>query len=531
MVISLDIQTESFDNYFNESSENASILSRYLSDKHSSGSSVFFSCKKWTDEVEFEDKVEVEDEVHENSEDSTDKDGGPPVEALALPSDESKPIVENSVESPPALEVGEEKPASDMGNISNQDQEVTAGEDSELQKKNFVVVKRTEIVERCVLYVGLDSLTADMNDKLTVYFIRSTDGEVPKVADSNEGRAAFSEFFEFGVLTGDAFYGIANLMHQVYVPVVNKGQVQTDETGKSLSVIDETLRHELGTSINKFEQQLRHVVQTSRGDVRLTIPGITIVTPELAADDPLIVEEIERAVEEWTVVINAANEAEQNKPSRSQKQTPLGEIEFWRERSASLSALYEQIGMPRVQQMLQVMKIKDSPQLGSFHFHFGELSKTFLEAKDNVKFLTTVERHFRHMTDGSFQTILESMQSMMNGLRMVWVISRHYNSDDRMAPLMETIATTLARRVKEGVKLSEVLAMEPKAAKRLVIEARAVLTQWSENYFRMRKRIEDSGSDHRWEFERKALFGKTDYMSEICANVLEILEALDHFKV
>ena len=27
------------------------------------------------------------------------------------------------------------------------------------------------------------------------------------------------------------------------------------------------------------------------------------------------------------------------------------------------------------------------------------------------------------------------------------------------------------------------------------------------------------------------LFGKTDYMSEICANILEILEALDHFKV
>ena len=72
--------------------------------------------------------------------------------------------------------------------------------------------------------------------------------------------------------------------------------------------------------------------------------------------------------------------------------------------------------------------------------------------------------------------------------------------------------------------------MDSKTAKRLVIEARAVLTQWSENYFRMRKRLEDT-NDQRWEFDRKPLFGKTDYMSEICANILEILEALDHFKV
>jgi len=34
---------------------------------------------------------------------------------------------------------------------------------------------------------------------------------------------------------------------------------------------------------------------------------------------------------------------------------------------------------------------------------------------------------------------------MMNGLRMIWVISRHYNCEERMAPLMETIANTLVR--------------------------------------------------------------------------------------
>ena len=30
----------------------------------------------------------------------------------------------------------------------------------------------------------------------------------------------------------------------------------------------------------------------------------------------------------------------------------------------------------------------------------------------------------------------DTLPSMMNALRMVWIISRHYNSDDRMLPLM-----------------------------------------------------------------------------------------------
>ena len=540
VVIALEMPVESFNDHFKQSAERAKEMNDFMTPKYSTGSAMFFACNKWTEEVEIEEEVEVE--VEHGDEENESADGITHLnDDTTAASEESKnassvrdtvstkdPVVpETTVGGDSASPAGEEKGEKvvvDGG--SGEEGSGDAADALPKVAKRMILMKRIEVVERFSLFFGVDTMTPEMNDRPTVYFIRSTDGDVPKTSGSDNGN--LNNHFEFSSLTGGVLYGIANLMHQVYAPVVSKGIVQVEVP--AASEIDDALRHELGASMKKFEQQLRHVVQQSRGDVRLNLPSAIIVSVDASAADPMVVEEIERALEDWTVVIAGANEAEHQKVSRSQR-TPLGEIDFWRERSASLSALYEQIGMHRVQQMIQVMKIVDSPQLGSFNFHFGELSKIFLEAKDNVKFLTTVERHFRHMSEGNFQTILDSMQSMMNGLRMVWVISRHYNSDERMAPLMETIASTLVRRVREGVKLSEVLAMESKAAKRLVQEARAVLTQWSENYFRMRKRIEDSGSDHRWEFERKALFGKTDYMSEICANILEIVEALDHFKV
>ena len=43
--------------------------------------------------------------------------------------------------------------------------------------------------------------------------------------------------------------------------------------------------------------------------------------------------------------------------------------------------------------------------------------------------------------------VIDTLPSMMNALRMVWIISKHYNRDERMVPLMEMIAWELAERV------------------------------------------------------------------------------------
>ena len=42
---------------------------------------------------------------------------------------------------------------------------------------------------------------------------------------------------------------------------------------------------------------------------------------------------------------------------------------------------------------------------------------------------------------------------MMNALRMVWIISRHFNRDELMVPLMERIAWELAERVARVVQV------------------------------------------------------------------------------
>ena len=477
------------------------------------------------EEVEEDDDEEEQEGEASNENQDTDANGENSADKGETSEEGKTSKPEEKVAAPAPAAAGDAPPAAEGAT-----EEPPSAETEVVKKKKIVRRTRIEVLHKCIIYMSVDKMSTEMQELTTVFFIRSKDGNVPKIANSSDG-AVLNSHFEFNVMSGEVLQGIANIMHHVYLPVVQKGRVAEEEkTIDSTAEVAQNLRHELNVNINKFEQQIRHLVVQSRGDTRLAIPNLNIVNPQTAIEDPHIVSSVEMALENWTAVVAGAVEGEHQKMSKTQR-TPLGEIEFWRDRNANLSVLFDQINAPKVQLMMQVMKLMDIPQLSSFNFHFSELTKLYLEAKDNVKFLTTLERHFKHIAEGSYQTILESMQSMVNGLRMVWVISRHYNTDERMAPLMENIAETLARRVREGIKLSDILAMDFRTSKRLVQEARDVLLKWSETYFRMRKRIEDGGSDHRWEFDRKALFSKTDYMSEICANILEIIEALDHFKV
>jgi len=48
------------------------------------------------------------------------------------------------------------------------------------------------------------------------------------------------------------------------------------------------------------------------------------------------------------------------------------------------------------------------------------------EAKDNVKFLNTLERQFKILASEGLVGVEETLPSLMTGLRTIWIISRHY---------------------------------------------------------------------------------------------------------
>ena len=198
--------------------------------------------------------------------------------------------------------------------------------------------------------------------------------------------------------------------------------------------------------ITIFHLQVNHILQQVEGEVKLEIPDVVLgEDPMVTARSPEILGRLEAAMEGWSRVISSVVDNQLKKQPNGDG--PLAEIDFWRERNSVLSMFYEQLKSPQVQNILVVLKAANISSYSNFEYHRSELTKYYLEAKDNVKFLGTLERHFKNLAQGAnFSIVLDTLPNMMNSLRMVWVISRHYNTDERMVPLMERIAWELCTR-------------------------------------------------------------------------------------
>ncbi|XP_027269695.1 dynein heavy chain 10, axonemal isoform X2 [Cricetulus griseus] len=416
---------------------------------------------------------------------------------------------------------------------------------------NKKLVKRT--INRLDLHVQCSPIPEEFLEQNVVFFLRNTKEAIPEATDMKEAMEIMPETMEYGIINSEVLRFLRDILCQVFLPGLSFNQhklesgqgtmsAETREfssfdtpeiSGKSGETVEyhsfQLIRDEFLMNLQKFVNNIQRTMQQLEGEIKLEMPSISVEgeVSELA-NNPEMLEALEQCVINWMNQISSALEIQLRKTP--QGNGPLAEIEFWRERNATLSALHEQTKLPFVRKVLDVLKEAESMLTSNVQPVLTDLFKLHMEASDNVRFLSTVERHFKNITHGSsFHVVLDTIPSMMSALRMVWIISRHYNKDERMIPLMERIAWEIAERVCRVINLRTLFKENRASAQHKTLEARNTLKLWKKSYFDIRAKIEASGREARWEFDRKRLFERTDYMASICQDLADVLQVLEEF--
>eukprot|EP00505_MAST-04D_sp_SCG-Rhode-Island_P005314 Stramenopile-MAST_4_protein_5314 len=239
---------------------------------------------------------------------------------------------------------------------------------------------------------------------------------------------------------------------------------------------------------------------------------------------------VEDILEEWTIKIKGII-ARQARAVPTEK-GPMAEVEFWRNQNASLSALYEQIHSDCPKKMVSILTQNGgSTVVDEYLSCANELNRLYIEAADNIKFLSTLERHFKNISGGNLSIIYDALPSVMNGLKLVWVISRHFYTDERMVRLMKRIADEIGDAVSARIDVFKILKSRLSTAKSTIELAKSVLDHWRASYFKTRGDIEKAATHHRWEFDKKILFERTDYMASVCDDMLYVVNGLMQFRM
>lgn len=101
---------------------------------------------------------------------------------------------------------------------------------------------------------------------------------------------------------------------------------------------------------------------------------------------------VEESAKQYTMI--AINNLKHSLYVFLQAPGPLAEIVFWRERASTLSALSDQLKQPVVKKILEVMTKADAAIIQTLEGTVAELTKYRVESDDNLRFLSTLERHF-----------------------------------------------------------------------------------------------------------------------------------------
>jgi len=73
------------------------------------------------------------------------------------------------------------------------------------------------------------------------------------------------------------------------------------------------------------------------------------------------------------------------------------------------------------------------------------------EAKDNVKYLTTLEKFIEPLYKGTPQQIIDALPALMNVIKMIHTIARFYNTADKMTGLFMKITNQMIKNCKERI--------------------------------------------------------------------------------
>ncbi|XP_062336343.1 LOW QUALITY PROTEIN: dynein axonemal heavy chain 5-like [Osmerus eperlanus] len=389
------------------------------------------------------------------------------------------------------------------------------------QKKLFITTGTSEaLLEKCL------------------FFLRTTDKTITTANVSQE--------VNFGMLDcseGSMLYSLENMLSQIMCPALRaqenwgsmKDGLSSPQIQDFLGSVDSFVSSLTSARLNmegKF-----HLQQTETKHSLTGLLGPADYTA--AANNSELVEELEGLVLLWANQIKQVLTESEQMRKEADDIGPSAELEHWKSRMTTFNSLMDEIKRPEVKRVIGVLQVAKSKVLRAWRDLDGDITVVANEAKDNVKYLYTLDKFFGPLGQCTPTSMLEYLPRLMNSISMIHNISRYYNTSERMTSLFVKVTnqmiTTCKAYLTEGV--AKVWEHPRPELLRRIRECCQLNQEYQLCFQNVRQRLRENPNDKQFEFSENYIFGKFDMfcrrLEQIAdmATILQDLAALPEVRV
>lgn len=289
-----------------------------------------------------------------------------------------------------------------------------------------------------------------------------------------------------GQVGADVIKSFSVMLSSIYAPLL------TAEDGWGL--ISQEERRAFSSLLSRFSMSLTDVVETIdfRTSMKLQDPALPDIAAEAASlpsdgapPPPAVLDRLVQVAAHWRAAAAALLSARDPTLETLDDVGPDSPLRFWRERLAHLNGFLEQFSGAGSTVLLEALAHAPAaaPQLEGWHEAEDRLREAVAEANDNVKHLTSLERHFEILGSGTPQLIAEELSFMFSKLKIVRVMSKYLQNRHNMTGLLVKITNQMIARCRDFLTDGgDIWAQDPAAFLAKIEECVQLNTHCQEQY-------------------------------------------------
>jgi dynein heavy chain len=161
------------------------------------------------------------------------------------------------------------------------------------------------------------------------------------------------------------------------------------------------------------------------------------------------------------------------------------------------------------------------------------ITEAFNEAKDNVKYLVTLEKFIEPLYTGTPAQVIDTLPALMNSVKMIHTIARYYNTSERMTGLLAKITNQMITNCKhcilEGDDPDSLWGKEPGQLIKNLEVCLKLNEAYREQYRITKDKLLTLPKGRQFDFSETLIFGRFDLFCRRVVKLIDMFSTIHQF--